>query len=230
MSVIYASQEEFMLSAAFILIASLFDMVDGLMARLINATSEFGVELDSLSDAVSFGIAPSFLLYQIHFYQFGELGIFISALPALLGVVRLARFNVQIESFDDKKYFIGFPIPANALFIVSYVIYYHLTDLIGTEYQSILIWIVALSGSLAMVSLIKFKNIPRPSKKYVKENTTYTIVFLIFLFACIVSRGKLVFPVLLFYLLVFSVIWLINWFKKHREPEDEIDDFEINEI
>lgn len=230
LTIVYASQGEYYLSAVFILVASIFDMLDGFMARLINATSEFGVELDSLCDAVSFGIAPSFLLYKIYFYQFGEFGILISALPGLLGVVRLARFNVQLESLDDKKYFIGFPIPSNALFIVSYLIFFHLDENISASIKEWAIWIITLSGSLALVSVIKFKNIPRPSKKYFSENKIYTIIFLILLIAAIASKGKLTFPIFVAYIFYSTIVWIINWLKKSREPEDEIDDYDIDEI
>lgn len=230
LTIVYAAQENYLLSAVFILVASIFDMLDGFMARLINATSEFGVELDSLCDAVSFGIAPSFLLYQIHFHQFGELGILVSALPGLLGVVRLARFNVQLESLDDKKHFTGFPIPSNALLIVSYLIFYHLGNNLALEIKNILIWIVTLGGSLAMVSIIKFKNIPRPSKKYLQENPIYSMLFLLVLIASIISKGKLVFPFFVIYIFYSTIIWLFNWLKRQREPEDEIDDYEIDEI
>ena len=75
LSIVYSSQGNYSSAAIFIFAAAVFDMLDGFMARLINAASEFGVELDSLCDAVSFGIAPSFLLYQIYFHELGELGI-----------------------------------------------------------------------------------------------------------------------------------------------------------
>ena len=229
LSIVYSSQGNYSSAAIFIFAAAVFDMLDGFMARLINAASEFGVELDSLCDAVSFGIAPSFLLYQIYFHELGELGILVSALPALLGVVRLARFNVQIESLEDKKYFIGFPIPSNALMIVSYVIFYHLNDSIPEQYKPGLIWFITLVGSLAMVSMIKFANLPRPTKKYFKENPIFSIIFIIALILSILSGGELIFPFFMVYLLHAAILWLIVWFRTRREPEDEMDDYEIDE-
>ena len=82
----------------------------GMMARLTNGQSLFGVELDSLCDVVSFGIAPSLLVYQFGLREFGVLGLIVSSLPAICGAVRLARFNVTFEG-DKKDYFSGLPIP-----------------------------------------------------------------------------------------------------------------------
>jgi len=104
-AIVYFAGGDFKRGALFILIAAIFDMLDGLVARLINAASEFGAELDSLCDVVSFGVAPSFMLYKMFFYQFSEFGILIAALPVLAGATRLARFNIQLRNLEDKIYF-----------------------------------------------------------------------------------------------------------------------------
>lgn len=84
----------------FIIIATLFDAVDGLAARLTKSSSEFGVELDSLSDVISFGLAPSFLIYGIYLNELGDIGVVISSLIMVFAAIRLARFNVQLVGFD----------------------------------------------------------------------------------------------------------------------------------
>jgi CDP-diacylglycerol---serine O-phosphatidyltransferase len=117
-----------------IFLAALFDLLDGLAARLLGAYSEIGKELDSLSDVVSFGVAPSMLIFKIMQMQFTHadplfglshpgiiefiflLGCF---LPAIFGALRLARFNID----DSQKFvFKGLPIPANAMFFASYTL------------------------------------------------------------------------------------------------------------
>src|SRR5947208_578205 len=109
----------------FIVLGALFDTLDGLMARLTHSASEFGVELDSLADVVTFGVAPSAIIYKLYFFQFETIGILIAALPAICGALRLARFNVQLVGFD-KDFFKGLPIPSAALLIVSYVTFHYL--------------------------------------------------------------------------------------------------------
>ncbi len=79
LSIVNASQGKFYYAAWLIVIASVFDALDGAMARLTNSSSELGVELDSLSDVVSFGAAPSFLIYATYLHQFNEIGILISS-------------------------------------------------------------------------------------------------------------------------------------------------------
>jgi len=93
-------------AAVSILLAMVLDGMDGRLARRFNVTSEFGKELDSLCDLVSFGVAPSLLLYGSVMYQLGYIGFFITLIFAFCGAIRLARFNV----LNIKDYFVGVPI------------------------------------------------------------------------------------------------------------------------
>lgn len=132
-SLVMAFSDRITIAAYCIIGAAFFDVFDGLAARLLKATSEFGKQLDSLSDLVSFGVAPSMILYQLLIMTFvnnSEGGTFLvenatltqslilysAYTPALFGAIRLARFNIT----DKKKgVFYGLPIPAAALFIVA---------------------------------------------------------------------------------------------------------------
>ncbi len=223
-AIIHISQEDYFTAALFILMAGIFDMLDGVAARLIGSTSDFGAELDSLSDAVSFGVAPGFMLYKIYLYQLGETGILISALPALAGIIRLARFNVKFVTSEDKKYFVGLPIPSSALTIVSYILFYHIPNVIPTVYQATGIIAVSIITSLAMVSEIKYDNTPRPTLKSIKQRPIVSILMMIGLIASIISLGKLVFPVLMIYIIASAIRHLVEWIKRTQEPEDEIDE------
>src|SRR5690606_16254490 len=99
-AIIMTAQGDFDKAAWLVVAAGLFDAMDGMMARLVDGVSDFGIELDSLSDIVSFGVAPSFLLYEFGLNRLGLLGGVLAALPAICGAVRLARYNV---SFSEKK-------------------------------------------------------------------------------------------------------------------------------
>ncbi|EAX47237.1 CDP-diacylglycerol--serine O-phosphatidyltransferase [Thermosinus carboxydivorans Nor1] len=94
------------LAAALILGAALFDNLDGRVARRLNATSEFGKELDSLADLVSFGVAPATIDYMLNFSLLGWSGYLLAALFPICGALRLARFN----SMNVRGYFVGLPI------------------------------------------------------------------------------------------------------------------------
>src|SRR5690554_6471720 len=107
LAIISISQGDLVRGAWLIALAGLFDVFDGLMARLANATSDFGIELDSISDMVSFGVAPGFLIYTWALHELGSVGVMISALPPLCGAVRLARFNVNARIQPAKEYFHG---------------------------------------------------------------------------------------------------------------------------
>lgn len=224
-AIIKISEGDFKFAALFILLGAIFDMLDGLTARLIKASSEFGVELDSLCDAITFGVAPSFMLYKMHFYNFGELGLLISALPALAGVSRLARFNVQLSSFEDKKYFTGLPIPAGALTVVSYCIfYYNSNPLIQYLDNNQLTSIVSIVTALAMVSTIKYENLPKPTKSTIKEQPIVIGVFVIALIVIIYTKGLGIFPFMFFYIFAGAIRYIYYWFKIQTTPEDDIDE------
>jgi CDP-diacylglycerol--serine O-phosphatidyltransferase len=137
-----------------ILIAVVFDQLDGKIARLAGASSRFGIEYDSLADLVSFGVAPAVLIYYWALGGFGRLGWLASFLFVACGALRLARFNVQTAT-ADPKYYTGLPIPAAATFIALTVLLYHrFGEKLTTEHVAILIMMYGLS--FLMVSNIRY--------------------------------------------------------------------------
>ena len=106
LSLINAASGEYIYACWLIIIAAVFDMLDGTMARLTKSSSALGVQLDSLSDLVSFGVAPAFLVYKTHLINYNAAGIVISSLLMIAGGLRLARFNVQLVGFN-KSFFTG---------------------------------------------------------------------------------------------------------------------------
>jgi CDP-diacylglycerol--serine O-phosphatidyltransferase len=175
LSILSASEGNFNYSAWLIFIAAIFDALDGLVARLTNSSSELGVELDSLSDIVSFGAAPSFLLYKSFFYSMNTWGIIISALPLIAGGFRLARFNVQLVGFS-KSFFLGLPIPSSALTIASFVLAFYNEGFPKPISEFIAPMILVLS--FLMVSNIRYETLPKISLQSVREKP-YHFIFLI---------------------------------------------------
>lgn len=162
-----------------IVLAGFFDALDGMMARLTNSQSYFGVELDSLSDIVSFGVAPSFLLFEFGLKDFGPLGLIVASLPAICGAVRLARFNT---SFTEKRdYFTGLPIPVQAAFVVALILNFSDAEKFARyspNNLSMLIPIVIVLSGL-MVSAIRFDALPRPSRVFIRAHRVKALVYLI---------------------------------------------------
>jgi len=171
-------EDAFVMSCWLIVLAGFFDLLDGMMARLTNADSPFGVQLDSLSDVVSFGVAPSFLVYAYALDAFGPLGMIVAALPALCGSVRLARYNVNTES-DEKEGFEGLPIPGQAVAIVALILAAENSEwgqyLALDSLQVLLPIVVVLSG--LMVSSIRFDAIPTPTVQYVRAHPKKTAAY-----------------------------------------------------
>ena len=143
MSVIFSSKGNFDDASLFIIFASFFDAIDGLAARLTNSASAFGVELDSLSDVISFGLAPSFLIYSIYLNELGDIGIVLSSLVMVFAALRLARFNVQLVGFDKDK-FNGLPAPMATFTICTYILFYH-NKIFTDQVSEIVIIVLALA-------------------------------------------------------------------------------------
>ena len=127
-SIISVFQEKYFYAAVAILLASVFDALDGKVARLSGATTKFGVQYDSLADLVSFGIAPALLAFSWALRPYGRFGWLAAFLFVVCGALRLARFNVQTAS-GEVKYFKGLPIPAAASMIaLTILLYLHLIE------------------------------------------------------------------------------------------------------
>ena len=136
-----------------ILLASIFDMLDGRVARLTNTTSKFGVEYDSLSDLVSFGVAPAIMIYASALKPFGRLGILAALVFALCGALRLARFNVMAEVLP-KSYFQGLPIPMASITLCT-AVFFAREMFIPLPHSIFFLALTAAIG-LLMVSTFKF--------------------------------------------------------------------------
>jgi len=117
-AIISAINEHFEIAAVAIFVAMILDGLDGRVARMTNTQSEFGVQYDSLSDMVSFAVAPALVMYLWAFDSLGRLGLFAAFVHTAGGALRLARFNTQVE-VADKRYFQGLPSPAAAAILAG---------------------------------------------------------------------------------------------------------------
>ena len=182
-SIITASQGNIKLAAILIVVAAMFDALDGVMARMANATSEFGLELDSISDVVSFGVAPGFLAWQFAFYEIQFTGIILAALPALCGAVRLARYNVDNKDVVLDR-FRGLPIPAQAIMICAFVLTFmdreELFEIFSWGVISVFVPLLVLLSFL-MVSTIPFDKLPKLDRNSIQQNRGKLFLFVIYL-------------------------------------------------
>jgi CDP-diacylglycerol---serine O-phosphatidyltransferase len=155
-SVIKSLSGDFERAAWAILLAGIFDLLDGRLARLAKAESQFGIEYDSLSDLASFGFAPAILIYTWGLQNMGKMGWLAAFLYFACGALRLARFNVQHDNVEHD-YFQGLPIPIAAYVLVTYVIFFHYSHRFPPQ-GSYLVAIMTGTLGLLMVSTIRYRS------------------------------------------------------------------------
>ena len=186
-SIKFSIDENYSLAVIFILLAAILDALDGRIARLIKGTSEFGKELDSLTDFVSFGIAPVFILYFWELNNYGKLGWAITLIYSVCCVLRLARFNLtKVDENQSWKnnFFEGVPSPAGGILILMPLIYELSTLKLDLNIKSVTPYLTILI-SLLLVSKIptlSFKKISISSKTTVFLLLSIGVIFISLLF------------------------------------------------
>lgn len=198
-SILAAVKGNYLHAAWAIMIANVFDGLDGWVARLTHSTTRFGIELDSLSDLVAFGVAPAVMIYKWALAPFGRIGFAISFLFVACGALRLARYNVQMGSTESKA-FTGMPIPGAATVLATLVIfYYELWE--GIPEKNIFILVLTVFIALLMVSTLKFHGLKEVD--FSRRKPFWILVAIVLVFAVIVIHP----PVALF---VFAMIYLVE--------------------
>lgn len=203
LSIGYAANHQYTNAAVLILIGMMLDSMDGRIARMLHAETPLGKELDSLADIVTFGVAPSFLVYYTIFFNNGLLGLAISGLFPLFGAYRLARFNTAPED-ESSTHFTGVPITAAGGILA-------LLTLFNNQIPSIVTTVIFTALSFLMVSKLKIpslKEVPLPK---------YGTIVTIFLGALLVivnieSYGR--FPYLIYIATPIYIIYVAYWFIK----------------
>lgn len=203
-------------AAWFIFISAVFDTLDGKIARLTNTTSQFGVEYDSLADLVAFGVAPAILMYSWALQPFGKFGWLAAFLYVACGALRLARFNVQVESVDSK-YFIGLPIPAAASMVGACVLLFYYLGGSGTiRMVSVLILIYGLA--VLMVSNVPYYSFK--DSELLKQRPFGMLVLAVVLTIVIVAQPELMlFLIFLSYTMFSPVIALMAYLRRRRQEK-----------
>jgi CDP-diacylglycerol--serine O-phosphatidyltransferase len=182
-----------------VMFAMVFDGLDGWVARLTHSSSKFGIELDSLSDLVAFGIAPSVLVYKWALLPFGRIGWLIAFLFAGFGAIRLARYNIQMGSTESKA-FTGMPIPGAAAVIVTLVIFYSkIWD--GTPVKNYFILFLTLILAILMVSTLKFHGLKELDLR--KRKPLRILIAFVIVLSLIIAHPQIA-------LFIFAMLYLIG--------------------
>lgn len=181
-----------------IIIANIFDGLDGWIARLTNTTTRFGIELDSLSDLVAFGVAPAIMIYKWALMPFGRIGWAVAFLFVACGALRLARFNIQTGQ-PGSKAFKGLPIPGAASVVCSVVIFYY-EFWTGIPDKNIIFPFMVILLSLLMVSTLRFHGAKEIDFKE-RKPFWFLIVFVIVLFVLLVHPSTAIF--------IFAMVYLV---------------------
>ena len=183
-AIINIQQGNYIIACYVLLAAGAFDSVDGKLARMLGIPTNFGKEIDSLADMVSFCLAPALLVYALYTQNMpGISGEVIASVPLIMGAIRLARFNT-IEDTIPKDSFIGLPTPVNALAISSLVLLMEHIKLANPEYsQPRLLLPLILSLSYLMVSRVQYPKFPLLNFNAGKQNN-YRLLGIILFVIC----------------------------------------------
>ncbi|MBF0359917.1 MAG: CDP-diacylglycerol--serine O-phosphatidyltransferase [Oligoflexia bacterium] len=207
-SIMLALKGEPYKASMFLLLAVLFDSVDGRVARLTGTESPFGEQFDSMSDVISFGVAPALLFYQRFLTDLDRIGMVITFLFILSGAMRLARFNANIDRIS-VDFFQGLPIPLGALALVGYTLLsLELKWLVGLKF-------VAVTYML-FYAILMISNIPFPAFKkseWVKNHKIHALLIIFVMMASVLLYEEFMVGAIL---TIYVICSFINYFKNRE--------------
>jgi len=209
--IVYSTRGDFDTAAVLIGVAMVLDTLDGFFARLTHSSSAFGVELDSLADIVSFGLAPAILAFTWGLWPLGRLGWAVGFIYLTATAMRLARFNIQTSTLTDKRYFAGLPSPAAAAMIAS-TVYLYPWGLEDPRASAPAIAMVLVPAFL-MVSTIRFRSIKAID---VGWRRSYFMLFLGAVVLALVASHPRVALVVLSYTYVGAALVIWGYGRLHR--------------
>jgi CDP-diacylglycerol--serine O-phosphatidyltransferase len=224
------------IALGFILLACIFDLFDGRVARMGGVESPFGREFDSLADLISFGAAPAFLVHRIVlkdvFTNYPQLGWFIASIYLLCGAFRLARFNclAAMEGTGGGKEFLGFPIPAAAGLVASLTLLAIRLDEQGWVHSK---WSYGLPVVLILLSMMMVSSVKYPTFKTLdlraKSTFMKSVVAALFIGSILILQEKILYFVLPCFFTAYLIYGFVRpwlpWRVRH-ELEDEFEDSE----
>jgi CDP-diacylglycerol--serine O-phosphatidyltransferase len=219
--IVHAMRGEFHIAAPFIGFAMVLDMLDGRIARMTGTSSAFGIELDSLADVISFGMAPAILSFSWGLQPLGRLGWAVGFLFVAAAALRLARFNIQAGSVD-KRYFVGMPSPAAAAVPAATVFAYpYGVTTYGVWFpplfplEAVAVMAMVLVPALLMVSTIRFRSFKTFD---LQARRTYTVLLLVAIALVLIAAQPDVLFVVLAYGYLLSAFGELAWSRLRRRP------------
>lgn len=216
-AIVQAMNGRFERAAIAIFVAMILDGLDGRIARLTHTQSAFGAEYDSLSDMVSFGVAPALVVYEWALKGLGKLGWVAAFIYCASAALRLARFNTQLDVVD-KRYFQGLPSPAAAALIAGLVWLMLDFEVQGGDVRMIS-WLVTMFAGLTMISNIPFYSFK--DLNFRKSVPFIALFFFLLVFVLLTSApAKVLFAIFLSYSFSGYLLWFWRrWKARHEEGE-----------
>ena len=191
-----------------IILGAFLDFLDGLVARFSKTSSRFGVELDSLTDIVTFGVAPAVLLINFSLIPHANMAWILAFIFLMTGSFRLARFNLTAK-VEQKVNFLGLPIPSAAIAIVSYILFS--IEIWGKIKMEKFFIVLILASSVLMVSTIEFETMPKFDFSNPRNRLKIIFILLISI-AVMINASLVIFPVALIYIIYSLVKFIIGMF------------------
>ena len=218
-SIIATFRGDYITAALLILLANVFDGIDGYAARLTKTTSQFGVEFDSLADVVSFGVAPAVLVYLWALVPWETWGWLAACTYVVFGALRFSRFNVQSLGVS-KSHFVGLPIPAAAQMITSTVILYYFLGGEGSPSRHLTLLLVIYGLAVLMISNIPYFSLKNNDVK--RRHPIWMLVSGFILITLIIAQRQIMFfTIVLLYTLSGPLLWCLTTYKHQRERRRE---------
>ncbi len=216
-AIVQAMNGLFEYSAVAIFVAMIMDALDGRVARLTHTQSEFGAEYDSLSDMVSFGVAPALVIYEWSLKGLGKWGWFAAFIYCAGTALRLARFNTNIDVID-KRYFQGLPSPAAAALVAGFVWLAHDNHQFLAGFGEDIRWLalaLTVFAGVTMVSNVRFYSFKDIN---LRKSVPFIVVLLIVGFFVVVSSYPpgVLFLIFLGYSLSGYAFWVLDWYRRRH--------------
>ena len=216
-AIVQSMNGRFEFAAIAIFVAMVLDGLDGRVARMTHTQSEFGAQYDSLSDMVSFGVAPSLVMYEWALKGLGKWGWFAAFIYCCSAALRLARFNTNIDVVD-KRYFQGLPSPAAAALVAGFV-----WVMLDNHYSGEqMCWYAAVLTTFAGVSMVTNLRFYSFKTINMRKSVPFIVVFMIALFFILISVDPpiVLFLIFLGYCLSGYVLWLLDLRARPSTPQN----------
>ena len=219
-AIVAAINARFEPAAIAMFVAMFLDGIDGRIARMTNTQSDFGEQYDSLSDLVSFGLAPALVMYQWSLYSLGKLGWLAAFVYAATTALRLARFNTQAAT-EDKQFFQGLPSPASAALLAGFIWLVVANDLGDGSNLIAITFPLTIAAGLLMVSNIRYHSFKQFDLR--GRVPFMTILVLVLILVLIAFRPSIVLFLLAFIYALSGPIMTLLLIRRHRAKRHQQD-------